>query len=121
MINLRKKSTSKATSGPFYGKKIELEEALETTHQLVDYLEALKQNRPRVPMLPNKDLVYWLRCNQITMYYYTKVNLQLQGIGYRRSYLTESQLVALWVMVTKSPSDKPLITLGNKRILFDTT
>lgn len=118
MIKLRIKSRSKATSGPFSGKKIELEEAIETTHILVDYLDALKHNRSRVPMLPNKKLVYWLRCNQITTHYYTKVNLQLQGITYRRSYLTETQVVALWIMITKLPADKPFITVGNKQINF---
>lgn len=108
----RAKLPSTGTSGPFYGKPITIDEALETTHQLVDYFDALKRNSSRMPVKPVLDLDHLLRCNQIARHYYTYINLKLSGISYKRSCLTDKEVVYVWMFAHNGPSDKPLITLG---------
>lgn len=112
-MNLKTRLRSNGTSGPFYGKPIDTEEALETTHRLVDYFDALKRNSSRIPIKPSIDLDYLLRCNRIASHYYTYINLQLSGITYKRSCLTDKEVVYVWLFAHNQPSDKPLITLGN--------
>lgn len=113
-LNLR----SKGTSGPFYGKPIKTEEALEATHVMVDYFDALKRNSDKLPIKPDKDLSHLLRCNRIARHYYTYVNLQLQGISYKRSCLTDEEVVFIWLFAHKTPSTKPLISLGSQQLLL---
>lgn len=117
MVFLKKKLRSSSTSGPFLGKKIELQEAIETTYNLVDYMDALKRNSPRLPKRPKNDLVYLLRCNEITRQYYTYVNLQLQGISYKRNYLTDDEVVGLFLFM-KSGAKGTIFKLNQITLKF---
>lgn len=116
LMKPKTKSPLERTSGPFYGKPIPTDQALETAHQLVDYYDALKRNATKMPVKPDKDLVHLLRCNRIAMQYYTYVNLQLQGISYKRSCLTDDEVVYTWLFAHKIPSEKPLIKLGSIKL-----
>lgn len=116
---IKPSSQSKRTSGSFYGEPIDTETALETTHRAIDYYDALKRCSSKMPIKPEKDLVHLLRCNRIAMHYYTYVNLNLHGISYKRSCLTDEEIIYTWLMAHKLPSQKPLITLGNLQILLN--
>ena len=118
-MKAKRKLPLERTSGPFYGKPIKTEDALEITHQLVDYYDALKRNASKMPIKPHHDLVHLLRCNRIARHYYTYVNLQLQGISYKRSCLTDDEVVCTWMFAHKIPSEKPFITLGANKIKIE--
>lgn len=115
MFSLKKKLPSKTTTGPFYGKPIATELAIEVTHQMKDCYDALKCNKP-LPLKPEGDISFLFRCNQIARHYHSYINLQLQGLTYKRSYLTDDEVVYVYLLMHKGDLKKPLITLGNHQI-----
>lgn len=116
MITLKKKP-SPNTRNAFYGKRITLEQAMETTHRLVEYFDALKIGRP-LPQKPDQALGYLLRCNAIVSLHYTAENAKLRGIGYRNWALTNDQVVYTWLYAHKLNLDKPVITLNRVSLRF---
>ena len=104
----------------FMGKAILLDEALETTHELVDYFEALK-NRKTLTKKPNADLSYLLRCNSITSMHLQTANSGLVGIKLRNWSITPDQVVFTWLFAHKMETRKPLCTLGEFQIRMSNT
>ncbi|QQV89965.1 hypothetical protein M1M27_gp21 [Cellulophaga phage Ingeline_1] len=118
-MSLVKTLQSKSITKNFYGKPITEETALEVTYVLADYYNALLHHK-KLPIKPNKDLSFLIRCNAIANLYYTSINSSLKGVQMRNSALTQDQVIYTWLFAYKMETKKPLITLNNTSLIFNT-
>lgn len=101
----------------FRGKAISVTEAIDATHILVDYYEALKSGT-RLGQTPNKNLAYLLRCNAITRLYNETTDWGLSGLNMKKWTLTDAEVVYTWLYAHIKDDKKPLVTLGGMELRF---
>ena len=65
---------------------------------------------------PHPDLSYLIRCNRVAIEYHTKINLKLTGISYKKNYLTEDQVILVWMVAHKSKEQGRVISLSRNEI-----